>query len=62
MAVTVDKQRCPQSHDCPLVAVCPVEAISQQGHGLPSVDPERCIECGLCVEQCPMQAMRFAGE
>lgn len=57
MALTVDPGRCPQNHRCPLIAICPVGAISQQGFSLPQIDPARCIECGACAESCPRQAI-----
>ena len=40
MALTVDKNRCPQNHKCPMLRVCPVDAITQDGYGLPRIDPE----------------------
>ena len=49
MAVRIDPGLCPQNHRCPMIDVCPVEAISQEGFALPTVDPERCISCGQCV-------------
>ena len=57
MALTVSKSRCPQNHRCPIVAVCPVGAISQSGYGLPVIDEQRCIECGKCVRLCGMSAV-----
>lgn len=57
MALAVDKNRCPQNHKCPLLNICPVEAISQEGFGLPSIDVDRCIECGKCTKHCGMQAI-----
>lgn len=50
------------------VAVCPVDCI----HPTPNesgfaeaeqlyIDPEVCIDCGLCVDQCPVKAI-FAEE
>lgn len=60
MPVQVDAGKCPQNHRCPLVAICPAEAISQQGNSLPVIDADRCVECGLCVEQCPKGAMHMA--
>ncbi len=58
MVPVADAERCPQNHRCPLLEVCPVGAISQEGFALPVVDPDRCIECGACVAQCRMGAMR----
>lgn len=60
MAITIDPEKCPQNHICPLVAACPMQAISQEGGGLPAVDPELCVECGICVEKCKMKAVFFA--
>ena len=57
MALTIDAARCPQNHRCPLLAICPVGAITQQGYGLPVIVTEKCIECGKCVKFCGMRAV-----
>lgn len=57
MALTIDAAKCPQNHRCPLLSVCPVEAITQQGSGLPVIDTQKCIECGKCVKFCGKQAV-----
>lgn len=57
MALTIDAARCPQNHRCPLLTVCPVQAITQQGHGLPVIDAQKCIECGKCMKFCGMGAI-----
>lgn len=57
MTLLIDAVRCPQNHRCPLPNVCPVEAVSQQGYGLPVIDAEKCIECGKCVKFCGMGAV-----
>lgn len=59
--ITVDPSRCPQDHRCPMIPRCPKGAISQDGFGLPRIDPAKCVQCGLCVRSCPRQAMRIAG-
>ncbi len=40
--------------DC--VAVCPVECF----HEAPTIlyiDPDECIDCGLCIPECPVEAI-----
>jgi Fe-S-cluster-containing hydrogenase component 2 len=54
--IALDGNRCPKNHRCPLLSVCPVEAISQMGYSLPQIDSRKCIKCGKCVKHCPMQA------
>ena len=56
--IQVDRNLCPHNHVCPLIKVCPVGAISQNADGFPVVDHSLCIECGKCVRNCPMKAMR----
>lgn len=57
MSLTIDKSRCPQNHRCPMIKVCPVGAITQDGFGLPVIDAEKCIECGKCTKFCPKHAV-----
>jgi Fe-S-cluster-containing hydrogenase component 2 len=54
--ITVNPQKCPQDHTCPMVHACKHEAIVQAGHGLPRVDPAKCKECLICVYKCPRGA------
>ena len=56
MAIQVDKNMCPQNHKCPAIMQCPVGAILQNGNGLPTIDEEKCIDCGKCIRFCPMGA------
>ena len=55
--LVIDAHTCPQNHRCPLVNICPVQAISQQGYGLPVIDNDLCIECGKCSRGCPLGAV-----
>ncbi len=57
MALSVNQNRCPQNHPCPSVRVCPVGALSQNGYAAPTVDKDKCIQCGKCVRFCPMRAL-----
>lgn len=57
MSLTITPSKCPQNHRCPLLRICPVDAISQDGNGLPIIDNEKCIECGECIKNCGMRAV-----
>lgn len=35
MTITVNKERCPQNHPCPVVRACPADAILQTGFNAP---------------------------
>jgi len=57
MNIAISEKRCPQNHHCPAINQCPVNAIRQEGYGLPVIDQEKCIHCSKCVMFCPMQAI-----
>ncbi|MDB2592574.1 ferredoxin family protein [Gammaproteobacteria bacterium] len=40
--------------DC--VEVCPVDCF-HEGENFLVIDPEECIDCGLCVPKCPVEAI-----
>jgi ferredoxin len=40
--------------DC--VSVCPV-ACFHEGENSLSIDPDECIDCGVCVDECPVHAI-----
>ncbi len=40
--------------DC--VAVCPVECFYELEKQL-VIDPDECIDCGMCVPECPVEAI-----
>ncbi len=52
MNITVEPRRCPQNHPCPVVRICPVNAISQNGFAAPTIDKSKCTNCGKCVRFC----------
>jgi len=52
MSVKVNSNRCPQNHPCPVVRVCPTNAIKQQGYGAPVIDNDKCVDCGRCLRFC----------
>lgn len=53
----VIKDKCPQNHPCPSVAICPVGALKQRGFDAPTVDLDACIRCGKCTNFCPRRAL-----
>jgi ferredoxin len=59
MAPTINPHICPANHRCPIIKVCPMEAISQEGNGLPVIDESKCAECMECASSCPMQAVQM---
>lgn len=40
--------------DC--VAVCPVDCF-YEGENMLVIDPDACIDCGVCVPECPAEAI-----
>ncbi|WP_225782325.1 ferredoxin FdxA [Xenophilus sp. Marseille-Q4582] len=42
--------------DC--VEVCPVDAF-REGPNMLAIDPDDCIDCALCVPECPVHAIFF---
>jgi ferredoxin len=41
--------------DC--VEVCPVDCF-YEGENMLVIDPESCIDCGVCVTECPVKAIK----
>ena len=51
---------CSQCKNAPCATVCPVKAISHdQNIGAWIVDKEVCTGCGLCVKECPFDAIHI---
>lgn len=40
--------------DC--VVVCPTDAF-REGEQMLYIDPDACIDCGLCIPECPVEAI-----
>lgn len=51
--VTDNCVRCKYT-DC--VSVCPVDCF-YEGENMLVIDPEGCIDCGVCVPECPAEAI-----
>ena len=68
MNAFVIAQPCIGTKDTACVAVCPVDCIhpTKQDADFSTeemlyIDPDACIGCGLCVDECPVRAI-FAGD
>ena len=55
---------CIGTKDTACVAVCPVDCIHPrkdeadfEGAKQLYIDPDTCIDCGLCVDECPVKAI-----
>ena len=55
---------CIGTKDTACVAVCPVDCIHPRKDEDPFteikqlfIDPDTCIDCGLCVDECPVKAI-----
>ena len=55
---------CIGTKDAACVAVCPVDCIHPRKDEVPFgettqlfIDPDTCIDCGLCVDECPVKAI-----
>jgi heterodisulfide reductase subunit A len=56
----VDAERCAAGGQCR--QVCPVEgAIRQADDGKAQVNPALCTGCGICVAECPEEAINIKG-
>jgi TPP-dependent indolepyruvate ferredoxin oxidoreductase alpha subunit len=59
--IKVIAEKCPQDHKCPMISRCRAKSISQEGFKAPVVDDEKCVECLLCVENCPHKVFERVG-
>ncbi|UCG34266.1 MAG: 4Fe-4S dicluster domain-containing protein [Phycisphaerales bacterium] len=55
---------CIGTKDTACVAVCPVDCIHPtkeeddfEREEMLYIDPDTCIDCGLCIDECPVQAI-----
>ncbi len=56
--ILIDSERCIKNHVCVATISCPAKAMSQTGgRGVPSIDYNKCTQCGLCVEMCTFNAI-----
>lgn len=50
-------QPCIDIKDNSCIEVCPVDCIYEQGR-MRVIHPNECIDCGACVPECPVDAIR----
>ena len=51
--VNINANYCPKNHPCPVVSVCPTDAIIQESiFSAPQINEEKCIKCGKCTKAC----------
>lgn len=53
--VVTDK--CKDCKDLGCIKICPVDCI-YEWNGMVVIDPDKCIDCGLCVPECPVDAIK----
>ncbi|MEW6679940.1 MAG: 4Fe-4S dicluster domain-containing protein [bacterium] len=53
------KHQCMQCTIASCVNVCPVKALSKHPDGYTVRDREKCIGCGMCVQNCPFKVPRI---
>jgi translation initiation factor RLI1 len=64
LKVTIDYQKCRPEKcgkgTCAAVIECPINLWKQEApFDLPYVTPGFCQDCGICVEACPLKAIRM---
>ena len=57
--IIIDKKKCPADHNCPLVILCPVKAITQTGFAAPEINTRICTECKRCVNHCVYKVFTY---
>jgi len=59
MPVIIHSGRCDQAEECTCPEVCPTGAwMWKEDHW--EIDNSKCISCGLCVKECPAEAVLLA--
>ncbi|RLB20604.1 MAG: 4Fe-4S ferredoxin [Deltaproteobacteria bacterium] len=53
---------CQHCDDPPCMEVCPEGAIEKRADGIVILDQDRCTGCGLCVDECPYDAISLDQE
>lgn len=62
MTFAEDEIKCGEAEEFPCdnsLDVCPVGALSIGADGVPVINQDHCISCGICVKRCPVGALYF---
>jgi len=57
----VIKENCIRCKYTDCVSVCPVDCF-KEGNNFLVIDPETCIDCAICVPECPADAISYDQE
>lgn len=61
MAVLINFKICDNAKECGGIAVCPTGALSYDDEKKQIViDNDKCVACGSCTKECPVQAIKVA--
>ena len=50
--IEIQAAACPQNHPCPVIKLCPTEALKQEGFSAPTVDEDARSCCCACTQAC----------
>ncbi len=53
---------CRQCNPCPCINACPTQAIRRNDLGVVTVLKDKCVKCGVCVENCLFGAVKMHPE
>lgn len=56
-----DSEHCRGCAKCAVETCCPSRAVSRND-GKVSIDPEKCLDCGVCIGKCPFGAVPKSGK
>ncbi len=58
--VNINNSLCPSNHYCPVVNICPAQAILQDHpFQTPIINKTKCTLCQKCVKACPYRAFEM---
>ena len=57
----IDRRVCKECESCRVIGLCPADAIVLS-NSLPRIDLSKCRGCGICLDNCPRNAISFGRE